>query len=119
MALTKLIPKIFYADIAVGLKFFTEGLGFEQTYNDESLYIVERDEILLLLVIDEELGKADRPEIRIETDDIQAIYQEIKTNHPELLHPNLNYIKNQPWGLREFAVLDPTTVCVIFQQTID
>ncbi|HJT73182.1 MAG TPA: VOC family protein [Chitinophaga sp.] len=119
MALTKLIPKIFYSDIAVGLKFFIEGLGFELTYNDDSLYIVKRDQILLLLVIDEEPGKTDRPEIRIETDDIQAIYQEIKTNHPEILHPNLNHIKNQPWGLREFAVLDPTTVCVIFQQSID
>jgi len=33
---------------------------------------------------------------------------------PEMLHPNLNAIRRQPWGPLEFAVLDKTTVSVAF-----
>lgn len=117
MSLLAVLPKIFYADIRTGLAFFVDGLGFELGYHDETLYIVSRDKITLLLMINEELGNADRPEIRIDTDDIEAIYGEIKARNPALLHPNLNYIKQQPWGLKEFACLDPTTVCIIFQQS--
>lgn len=116
MSLLSVIPKIFYADIKIGLSFFVEGLGFQLVYNDDSLYIVKRDQITLLLVADAEFAKGDRPEIRIATDDIQAYYDEIKDRNAQLLHPNLNYIKQQPWGLKEFAVLDSTTVCIIFQQ---
>jgi hypothetical protein len=116
MSLTAVLPKIFYADIQPALDFFIDGLGFELGYHDEDLYIVKRDNVTLLLSVDEALAKLDRPEIRIATDDIDLIYAEIKARRPDILHPNLNYVKQQPWGLREFALLDPTTVCIIFQQ---
>jgi len=35
---------------------------------------------------------------------------------PKLLHPNSNKVSLKPWGAREFAMLDKTTVCVIFRQ---
>lgn len=116
MSLLSVLPKIFYEDIQIALTFFVDGLGFTLGYNDEDLYIVSRDSITLLLVQNAEFAAKDRPEIRIATDNIEAIYEEIKTRNPALLHPNGNYIKHQPWGLKEFAALDPTTVCIIFQQ---
>lgn len=116
MALLQILPKIFYADIEVGIKFFVEKLGFQIGYNDDVLYIVNRDQITFQLLKVEADNEGDRPEIRIATDNIEAIYSEIKQRAPEILHPNLSYIKHQPWGLREFAVLDPTTVCLVFQQ---
>jgi hypothetical protein len=67
-------------------------------------------------VLNAECAVGDRPEIRIKTDDIDKIYKEIRDRNAKLLHPNLHYVKQQPWGLREFAVLDPTTVCIVFQQ---
>lgn len=117
MALNQILPKVFYADIRVGLQFFIEGLGFSLDYHDDSLYIVKRDDITFLLVHYKEFD-GEKPEIRIATDDIESIYQEIRERAPEILHPNLNVIKSQPWGLKEFATLDPTTTCVIFQQLI-
>lgn len=120
MSLLKLIPQIFYADINVGLSFFTEGLGFKVLYKDDNsenpFYIIERDNVVIYLIGNEEYALKDRPQIRIETDDIEAYYAEIKTRKPELLHPNLNKIKAQPWGLKEFALLDETTVCVVIHQ---
>lgn len=118
MSLTKLISKIFYSDIDVGLKFFTEGLGFSATLIQpaEKQYILNRDNVTLLLCENDEYARKDRPEIRIVTDDIESFYQEVNKRAPHYLHPNLNKIKQQPWGLKEFALLDETTVCVIIQQ---
>ena len=118
MALNQILPKVFYADINVGLNFFVKGMGFSLVYNDDALYIVKRDEITFLLVHNAECAKGERPEIRIATDNIEAIYEEIKTRAPEILHPNSNYVRDKPWGLKEFATLDPTTVCLVFQQAI-
>ncbi|WP_219225600.1 hypothetical protein [Pedobacter antarcticus] len=116
MALLQIIPEIFYDDINTGLRFFVDGLGFNLVYNDDILYLVKRDELTIMLSVNTEFAKSDRPQIRIKTDRIEEIYDEINLKDASLLHPNLNYIKNQPWGLREFAVLDPTTVCIVFQQ---
>ena len=73
------------------------------------------DHVTLQLIQVKEFAKEDAAEIRIETDDIEALYKEVSEAHPELLHPNLNKIKQQPWGLKEFALLDKNTVCVIIQ----
>lgn len=120
MKLLKVIPKIFYADIQHGLKLFVDGLGFEITYQDnDTFYLVEKDEVILQLVKDAEFAAKDRPEIRIETDDIDALFREVSNRAPDLLHPNLKQVKIQPWGLKEFALKDPSDVCVIIQQPLD
>jgi hypothetical protein len=63
-----------------------------------------------------ELAALDRPELAIETDNIAEIYDEVKARAPEMLHPNSRVISLRPWGAQEFAVLDSTTVCVVFRQ---
>ena len=116
MSLVKIIPKIIYADINIGLQFFTK-LAFEIKYAEEGFYVIERDGVTIQLITSEaNFSIGDRPEFRIETDNIETHYSEIKSKHPDILHPNLKVIKQQPWGLKEFAVRDATSVCVIFQQ---
>ncbi|MEN0054722.1 MAG: hypothetical protein AAGC65_13695 [Mucilaginibacter sp.] len=116
MSLLKIIPKVIYDDISIGMQFF-KALGFESKYEEEGFAILGRDGITIQIVASEEgFAIDDRPEFRIDTDDIEAIYNEIKANHPEVLHPNLKVIKQQPWGLKEFAVRDATSVCIVFQQ---
>lgn len=112
----RLIPKIFYDSLREGLDLFVEGLAFTVAYQDEDLAVVVRDNAKAYLVASPEFAAKDRPEIGIETDTIQDLYAEIKGRHPELLHPNGNTIRRQPWGALEFAVLDKTDVCVVFRQ---
>ena len=122
MKLKTLIPKIFYSDIKTGRSFFVEGLGFKITYEHregmEIFDMIERDNIVIQLVENDEFARKDRPELRIITDDIKAFYDEIKNKNPTLLHPNLNVIKQQPWGLKEFALRDDSGVCIIVQEEI-
>lgn len=123
MKLKTLIPKIFYSHIQTGLDFFVEGLGFEITYEHnegtEIFYIIERDSIVIQLVESDEFAIKDRPELRIITDDIHSFYNEVSSENPGLLHPNLNVIKQQPWGLAEFALRDDSGVCIIVQQEME
>lgn len=114
--LLTLIPKVFYADIQVGLDLFVRCLGFEVLHRDPSITVLGRDGVKVYLMQNAELAALDRPELAIETDNIAAIYDEVNARAPELLHPNSSVIALKPWGAREFAVLDATTVCVIFRQ---
>ena len=112
----RLIPKIFYENMEDGLDLFVNCLGFTLGHRDEKLAVVERDGAKAYLVEDAEYAAKDRPEIAIETDDIDVLYEEISTRRPDMLHPNSKKIEEKPWGAKEFALLDKTTVCVIFRQ---
>jgi hypothetical protein len=111
-----LIPKIFYADREVGLDLFVDGLGFEVMYQDDSLSVIERDGAKAYIVENAEYAAKDRPELAIETDRIEEIWKDIAERRPDLLHPNGPRPVKKPWGATEFALLDSTTVCVIFRQ---
>jgi hypothetical protein len=114
--LLRLIPKVFYADISVGLDLFVRCLGFQVLHQDDSLSVLGRDGAKVYLMQDAELAALDRPELAIETDNIDEIYAEISARAPEVLHPNSRTVQRKPWGALEFAVLDSTTVCVVFRQ---
>jgi hypothetical protein len=114
--LLRLIPRIFYADIHVGLDLFVRGMGFEVLHQDPSIHVLGRDGAKVYLMQNAELAALDRPELAIETDNIAATYTEVKARAPELLHPNSRTVQRKPWGAQEFAVLDATTVCVVFRQ---
>jgi len=112
----RLIPKIFYNELNEGLDLFVDCLGFQVLYRDQNLAVVSRDGAKAYVVENAEYAAKDRPEIALETDTIHELFAEIKAKRPEMLHPNLNEIRRQPWGPLEFAVLDKTTVSVVFRQ---
>jgi hypothetical protein len=111
-----LIPKIFYDRLEDGLEFFVDGLGFETQYRDDTMAVVARDGAKAYLVESPEYAAKDRPELGIDTDDVDAIFRELSVRAPHLLHPNSNKVALKPWGSREFAMLDKTTVCVNFRE---
>ena len=120
MNFTKLIPNIFYEDINDGIELFVNCLGFQFGYKDlespEPCCVVDSGNLAVFLFQNTEFARKDRPEIRLHTSDIDAIYLQIKESHPHFLHPNLNIVTLRPWGAREFALKDNTNICVIIQQ---
>ena len=111
-----IIPKIFYAQLQDGLDFFVSGLGFEVQYQDAGMAVIARDGAKAYLVENAECAALDRPELGIDTDDIDAVYAEMVARASHLLHPNSHAIAAKPWGSREFTMLDKTTVCVVFRE---
>ena len=114
--LTRLVPNIFYASMDDGLDLFVKCLGFTVLHQGGALTVVGRDGVKACLVEDAQFAAKDRPEITLETDDIDAIHAEIAASWPAYLHPNGKTVAKKPWGALEFAVRDKTDVCVIFRQ---
>lgn len=114
--MNRLIPKIFYRRMDDALDLFVACLGFKVLNRDGTLAVVERDGAKAYLVEDAEFAAKDRPEITIETDTIGELYEEVRSKRPEMLHPNGKNVVKKPWGALEFAVRDPTDVCIIFRQ---
>jgi hypothetical protein len=114
--LNRLIPKIFYDTLEEGLDLFVNCLAFKVLYQDDDMAVVERDIAKAYIVRSPEYAAKDRPEISLETDTIHDLFKEISDRRPEMLHPNAKTVTRRPWGALEFAVLDKTTVCVVFRQ---
>lgn len=120
MKFTKLIPNLFYEDIHVGLKLFVDCLEFNMVYDDlkadRPFCALAKDKLRIHLIQDEEYAVKDRPELRLETTNIDAVYKQVKNKFPELLHPHADVISSKPWGAKEFALKDESEMCVIIQQ---
>ena len=120
MEFTRLVPNIFYEDINVGLDLFSSCLEFTMGYNGLSeaqpCCVMDKGSLSVFLFQNKEYADKDRPEIRLHTPDIEAVYAKVAATHPQLLHPNLSKITLRPWGALEFALADPSGVCVILQQ---
>lgn len=111
-----LIPKIYYAELADGVEFFVGALGFAIELRYVDIVVVSRDGAKAYLVHSVEDAARDRPELAIETGDVEAIFREMSARAPQLLHPDSCSVAIKPWGSREFAMRDSTGVCVNFRQ---
>ncbi len=111
-----LIPKIFYSHLQDGLDFFVGGLGFKVLYQDAVMAVIARDGAKAYLVKNPELAALDRPELGIDTDNIETVFKELSAKSAHFLHPNSKCVSLKPWGSKEFAMLDKTTVCVTFRE---
>ena len=112
----RLVPKIFFNRMEDGLDLFVNCLGFTVLHQDDSLAVVGRDGARAYVVESPEYAAKDRPEIAIETDNIDEIFREVSAKRPDVLHPNLPRVTKRPWGALEFSLLDKTGVCVVFRQ---
>lgn len=121
MKFNKLIPNIFYTDINVGLKTFVDCLQFEIGYDqrdsgEQPFCEMRKDHLCFHMIESREYAEKDRPELRLETDNIDEVYAHVSSKFPELLHPNLAKVTLRPWKAKEFALRDPSGVCIVIQE---
>jgi hypothetical protein len=112
----RVVPKIFFNRMDEGLDLFVNCLGFKVLHQDGSLAVVGKDGAKAYIVESPEYAAKDRPEIAIETDDIDDIYRDISAKRPDVIHPNLPRVTKRPWGAFEFSLRDKTGVCIVFRQ---
>lgn len=96
-------PVLASLDMAKTLTFYTNTLGFRQTYGDENYGIVVRDEIVL------HFWKCDDPifpkntSCYVNVRGVDNLYYEMQA--AGVVHPN-EPLEDKAWGMREFAILD-------------
>ena len=119
MDFIRLVPNVYYKDINDGLKLFIDclefRLGHEELNSKDPFCVIEKNGLQMYLFQHDKLAKEHNPEFRIQTTDIEKVYEKISTSHFEYLHPNLNKVTLRPWGAKEFALRD-AQVCIIIQQ---
>lgn len=119
MNYSNLVPSVFYIDISDGLKLFVDCLQFSIKHQDlktsDPYCVLEKDGLKIMVFQNKKLAKEHYPELRIETDNIDEIFEKVSASHPHLLHPNLNKVTLRPWGAKEFAIADKQ-VGIRFQQ---
>ena len=120
MKMLSAIPSLPVLDVARATTFYTAKLGFTVRFQDSGFAILVQDDVEL------HVWAANQPEVpggepylagsascRIRVDDAESIYQ--VCDHEGIVHPN-GRLATQPWGTREFTVLDADGNCVVFYQ---
>lgn len=119
MHFTKLVPEIYYTDIKAGLKTFVDCLefriGHDELNSNNPFCVLDKDGTSIMLFQNQEYAEKFNPLLRLVTTNIEEVYQKVSSNHPGLLHPNLQEITLRPWGAKEFALLDGQIGIVIQQ----
>jgi len=105
------VPSLPVSDEARAVAFFETALGFEQLFDDGTpLGIVRRDAVEVhVWVADGSAPGAERhlagsASCRLEVSGVDALYEHCRSLG--VVHPNVP-LTDQPWGTREFGVLDP------------
>eukprot|EP00656_Telonema_subtile_P006823 TRINITY_DN13178_c0_g1_i1.p1 TRINITY_DN13178_c0_g1~~TRINITY_DN13178_c0_g1_i1.p1 ORF type:complete len:124 (+),score=25.36 TRINITY_DN13178_c0_g1_i1:214-585(+) len=118
MALVRTVASVFYNEFEDGRPFWVDFLGFAVVHQDEGICVLQRDGVKFCLLRDQEYVAAPPPLYRIEVDDIQAVWADIQTRHPERRFEHPRFVEGpelREWGCWEFAVKDEQA-CLVFQQ---
>jgi catechol 2,3-dioxygenase-like lactoylglutathione lyase family enzyme len=111
VAVTPVIPA---RDVAAGLAFYVEKLGFTELWrNGEPADggAVRRGGVTIHLFACDDPKIAQWTAFRIETHEIDALYEQCE--RAGIVHPN-GRLEDKPWGNREFTALDLDGVGLVF-----
>lgn len=95
------MPELPFDDVPAGVVHYQNVLGFEVNYQQQNIGVLDRDEVRILLVArtpnHSGIGSA-----YLYVTDVDALYSELVGKGADVQGEPLS----QPWGLREFTVLD-------------
>jgi len=103
-------------DMAVALAFYVEKLGFSATVTGDppTSAAVRRGAALVLLQRSDDVYWASQTTVRFRVSDVDALYAEVRAKGVE----KITGIMVQPWGTREFHVIEPFGVCLHFYELL-
>lgn len=112
------IPVLPSLNIQKSLDFWSEKMGFEGWgWEDPPTYGgVGRDGIELHYFPTEKKEVCEWSSCRLTVDDIRELHEKAQT--AGIIQPN-GPLADKPWGWREFSVLDPHGVCIVFCQDLE
>jgi catechol 2,3-dioxygenase-like lactoylglutathione lyase family enzyme len=114
------IPALAVSDVPRAVAFFADVLGFNAALVQDDYGIARRDavEVHFWAATGPE-GSGAEPRLagttscRVQVDGITALYEQCRAR--QVIHPN-GELHEQPWGTREFTILDPDRNAVTFFQ---
>lgn len=117
--LAEIHPKLPMRDKAVTRDFYCNHLGFHilGSKDWDGYLMLKKDEVEIHFFEFKELDpKENYGQVYIRVEDIDQLHQSLVEKGVQI-HPG-GPLKNQPWGQREFSILDPDTNLLTFGQNI-
>jgi uncharacterized glyoxalase superfamily protein PhnB len=111
--LRKVMPELPFDDVPSAVQHYRDVLGFHVNHEQHAIGVMDRDESRLLLIARTErhgIGSA-----YFYVRDADQLYAELLANGADVRGKPVS----QPWGLREFAVLDLEGNRPTFGQTFE
>ncbi|MBF2008839.1 MAG: VOC family protein [Chlorogloeopsis fritschii C42_A2020_084] len=106
------------SDMEVAIAFYEQQLGFTTIHKEGDpvrMAIVQRDGATIFLLQNDDKHLAEWTNFRIFVDGIEQLYAEFQAKGGQMIHPN-GKLETKPWGMKEFAVIDPAGVCITFYE---
>lgn len=103
-SITPLIPS--GNSLAAALSFYTDHMGFSIIWQGDGMAGIERDNVALNLVENDNQTWADNASFSIGVSDLDALYSEYRA-----LPAKVGPLEIKPWGRREFHLIAPSGVC--------
>ena len=115
--LTNINPKLPMRNKSITRDYYINQLGFQELGDYEGYLMVQKDNIEIHFFEFETLDlKENYGQVYIRTSNIDSLYQSFLDSKIEI-HLN-GTLKAQPWGQKEFALLDPDNNLLTFGQKI-
>ncbi len=109
-------PMIPADGVEAGIALYRDKLGFALAYRDAepaSFATLTRDAIQFHLYDSADRPLAEATSLRIKVAQIDQLHEACAQHG--IVHPN-GKLETKPWGSREFAIIDPSGVCITFTQ---
>lgn len=101
--LERAIPVLASLDLEATQRFYSEKLGFEPLFAYPDYAISGRDDVQIHFWLTDDRRYAENTSCRIDVTGVDSLYHEMSASG--VVHPN-GHLTDQPWGIREFSVLD-------------
>lgn len=112
--LRKIMPALPLDDVPAGVVHYRDVLGFQINYQQHDIGVMDRDDVRLLLIArtarHKGIGSA-----YVYVEDADTLYAELRAKGANVQSEPVS----QPWGLREFLVLDPEGNEITFGQPFE
>jgi len=112
--MSRIMPELPCDDVPASVTHYRDVLGFGVNYEQDDVGVMDRDDVRLLLIArtpqHSGIGSAS-----FYVRDVDGLYAELVRSGADVQGEPVS----QPWGLREFSVLDPSRNRLTFAQTFE
>jgi catechol 2,3-dioxygenase-like lactoylglutathione lyase family enzyme len=112
--MTAIMPELPMDDVPAGVRYYRDVLGFSVNYEQHNIGVLDRDAIRLLLIA-RTLKHTGIGSAYFYVRDVDRLYSELLEKGADVQDEPVS----QPWGLREFSVLDIERNRLTFGQTFE
>ena len=111
--ISRIMPELPCDDVPAAVRHYHDVLGFSVNYEQDDLGVMDRDEVRLLLIARTPLHGIGSASFYVR--DVDGLYNELVRSGADVQSEPVS----QPWGLREFRVLDADRNRLTFAQTFE